>query len=112
MPILVFLDWTKEFHVHVDASSIALGVVLAQPGEEEIDHPISFSSRNISTTKNNYTLIERERLLIVYYMKKYHHYSLGSNFKFYIDHFFFKIPCQQNSVWGEGLLLSISLSRV
>jgi len=28
-PILIFPDWTKEFHVHVDASSITLGVVLA-----------------------------------------------------------------------------------
>ena len=27
-PILVFPDWMKEFHVHVGASSIALGVVL------------------------------------------------------------------------------------
>ena len=27
-PILVFLDWTKEFNVHVDASSIVLGFVL------------------------------------------------------------------------------------
>jgi hypothetical protein len=30
--ILVFLDWRKEFHVDVDASSIALGAVLAQLG--------------------------------------------------------------------------------
>ena len=42
-PILVFLYWNKEFHVHVDASSIALGVVLAQPGEGDLDHMINFS---------------------------------------------------------------------
>jgi len=44
-PILVFPDWTKPFHVHVDASGIALGVVLTQPGEGDIDHPIAYSSR-------------------------------------------------------------------
>ena len=38
-PILVFPDWNKEFHVHVDAYCIALGVVLAQLGEGNIDHP-------------------------------------------------------------------------
>lgn len=26
--ILVFRDWKKEFHVHVDASSVALGIIL------------------------------------------------------------------------------------
>jgi sugar phosphate isomerase/epimerase len=43
-PILIFPDWSKIFHVHVDASSITLGVILAQPGEGSIDHPVYFSS--------------------------------------------------------------------
>ena len=43
-PILVFPDWNKEFHVHVDASSIALGVVLAQLGEGDLDLLIAFAS--------------------------------------------------------------------
>lgn len=33
-PIPVFPYWNKESHVHVDASCIALGVILAQPGAE------------------------------------------------------------------------------
>ena len=55
-PILIFPDWKKEFHVHVNASSVALGVILMQLGEGEIDHPISFSSRKLSTAENNYTI--------------------------------------------------------
>ena len=50
-PILVFPNWNKEFHVHVDASSIAMGIILAQLGEGNIDHPISFASRKLSTTE-------------------------------------------------------------
>ena len=48
-PILIFPDWKKEFHVHVDASSMVLGVVLTQPEKGDIDHPIGFASRKIST---------------------------------------------------------------
>jgi hypothetical protein len=49
-PILIFPDWTKEFHVHVDASSMALGEILSQLGEGDIDHPIVFASRKLSTS--------------------------------------------------------------
>jgi hypothetical protein len=57
-PILVFPNWRKEFYVHVDAYSITLGAVLAQPGEGDIDHALSFSSRKLSTTEINYTTTE------------------------------------------------------
>jgi hypothetical protein len=72
-PILVFLDWSKEFHVHVDASSISLGAVLAQPGEGDIDHQLAFSNIKLSTTEINYTNTEREGLAIVYALQKFHH---------------------------------------
>ena len=65
-PILVFPDWKKTFHVHVDASSIALGIILAQLGEGGLDHPIAFARRNLSSTKRNYTTTEREGLAMVY----------------------------------------------
>ena len=49
--ILVFPDWKLPFHVHVDASSIALRVILAQPREGGLDHPISFASMKLSSTE-------------------------------------------------------------
>ena len=70
-PILVFPDWNKEFHVHVDASSIALGTMLAQPGAGNIDHPISFASRKLSTAEKNYTTTEREGLAMVYALQNF-----------------------------------------
>jgi hypothetical protein len=46
-PILVFPYWEKTFHVHVDASTIALREILVQPGGGELDHPIAFGSRKL-----------------------------------------------------------------
>jgi len=48
-PILAFPYWNKEFHVHINTSSIALGVILTQPDECNLDHPISYSIRKISS---------------------------------------------------------------
>ena len=64
--IPIFLDWTKLFNVHVDASSIAHGTILVQLGEGNIDHPISFASRKILDSERNYTTTEREYLAMVY----------------------------------------------
>jgi hypothetical protein len=56
--ILIFPDWNKEFYVHVDASPIALGEILSQPREGDIDHLIYFASRKLSIEDNKYTTKE------------------------------------------------------
>jgi hypothetical protein len=88
--ILVFPDWSKEFNVHIDASSIALGEFLAQPGARYIDHPIAFSNRKLSTSEMNYTTTEREGLAMVYVVQKFRHYLLGGHFKMFTDHYALK----------------------
>ena len=65
-PTLVFPKWDVEFHVHVDASCIALGAVLTQDGGEGLDHPIAFASHRLSKVKKNYSTNEREGLAMVY----------------------------------------------
>lgn len=43
-PILVFSSSEIEFHVHFNASTIALGVVFTHLGEGDINYPIYFSN--------------------------------------------------------------------
>ena len=58
--------WKKIFHVHADASSIALGIILEQPREGGIDYPIAFANKKLSLAERNYTTTEREGLAMVY----------------------------------------------
>ena len=70
-PILVFPKWDVEFHVHVDASCIALGAVFTQEGTEGVDHLIAFASQRFSKAKKNYSTTERPGLVMVYTLQKY-----------------------------------------
>jgi hypothetical protein len=85
-PILVFPYWEKTFHVHVDASTITLGAILAHPGARDLDHLIAFASRKLLYSKQNYNTILREGLAMVYALQKYRHYLLGKHFKMFTDH--------------------------
>jgi hypothetical protein len=72
--------------VHVDASAIALGAILTQPREGDMDHPIEFASIKLSYSEHNYNTTEREGLSMVYTFHKYSHYLLGKHFKMFTDH--------------------------
>ena len=84
--ILLFPDWKFPFHVHVDASSIALGIILAYLGEGGLDHPLAFASKKHSSVECNYTTIEREGLAMAYALQKFRHYLLGAHFKMFTNH--------------------------
>jgi hypothetical protein len=58
MTLLIFPYWNKEFHVHVDALSIALGTILSQLGEGDMDRPIYFASIKLSIGEKNYTTMK------------------------------------------------------
>lgn len=72
--------------MHVDASLIVVGIVLAQPGEGKIDHLTTFTSRKLSDIKKKYKTIEREGLAMIYALQNFRYYLLGSKFKFFTYH--------------------------
>jgi hypothetical protein len=69
-PIIIFPNWENEFHVHVDASGISLGYMLAQPRDGAMDHPIYFVSWNFWQAEHKYTMTEREGLAMIYSLQK------------------------------------------
>jgi hypothetical protein len=69
--ILVFPDWEKRFHVHVDSSTIELGAILVHLGVGDLDHPIAFTSKKLSDSEHNYNTTEIEGLTMVYALQKF-----------------------------------------
>lgn len=100
--ILIFPDYKKEFHVHVDMSCITLGAVLTQNGGEGLDHPIAFASRRLSKSEKNYFTTKCEGLAMVYALHKYWHYLLGGHFKMYTDQSMLKYMVNKLVLGGES----------
>ena len=61
-------------------------MVLAQPGEGDLDHLITFASQKLLSAEKNYTTTEREGLAMVYVLQNFKHYLLGGHFKMFTDH--------------------------
>lgn len=75
-------DYTKPFDLTTDASNVAIGAVLSQNR-----HPITFISRTLSSTEQNYATNEKELLAIVWSLQKLRNYLYGaSNLTIYTDH--------------------------
>ena len=70
-----------EFVLQIDASAIALGVVLEQKG-----HVIAYASRLLTASERNYSVIQRECLAIVFALEQFHHYLLGWPILLNTDH--------------------------
>lgn len=88
-PTLTPPRWDLEFHVHTDASNIAIGAMLAQNPTGKCDQPILYASQLLTSAKQNYTTTERDALAMVYALQKFWYYLLSNKVIFYVDHITF-----------------------
>ena len=89
-PILSPPDWTKEFHITLDASDWCLGAILWQFDVSNRESPMYYASRQMSLAEKKYTTTKREALAVIYAYKKFQHYLLGYRIVFHTDHDSFK----------------------
>ena len=104
-PILKYPDFSsnsKQFQLYTDASDTGIGAVLEQYG-----HVIAYTSRALSLSEKNYSVIQKECLAVVHSLKQFRHYLLGRKFSIITDH----APLQWLSAQKmEGLLARWALA--
>ena len=76
-PIMVAPNWSKEFKLMCDASDYAIGAVLGQQ-RDKIFHAIYYASKVLNDEQLNYVTTEKEMMAIVYALKKFRSYLVGS----------------------------------
>lgn len=79
--ILVPFDTKEEIKIQCDASQFGLGCCLLQDNK-----PISFASRSLSRSEQNYAQIEKETLSILFACHKFHFYAYGRTVTVVNDH--------------------------
>ena len=84
-PIMVTLDWNKEFEIMCDASDYSMGAILGQR-TEKMFKAIYYASKTFNEARENYSTTEKEMLVMVFACEKFRPYILGSHVIIHIDH--------------------------
>ena len=84
-PILRGPNWALPFHIHTDASNKAIRAALGQV-EQKLPYAIYFVSKNLSKAELNYTVTEKEFLVVVHALNKFRHYITDYQTFVHTDH--------------------------
>ena len=83
-PILRLPDLSRQFILRTDASDIGVGAVLLQQYKGGT-FPVAYASKKLLKREQNYSVIERVCLVIVYVVKKFQKYLYGKEFVIQTD---------------------------
>jgi hypothetical protein len=84
-PILAYPNFELPFLLTTDASNVAIASVLLQVQDGK-ERPIAFTSRQLNTVEQNYTVSEQEMLALVWVTKYIRCYLYGKHFLVRTDH--------------------------
>ena len=85
-PILAYVDYSKCFKVHTDASEQGLGMVLYQDQDDGMTRVIVHASRNLSKSEKRYHSSKLEFLALKWSVcERFHKYLYGGKFQVYTD---------------------------
>ena len=102
-PILKYPDFMEKFAIKTDASQVGLGAVLTQEYEiegEKIFMPVLCASRSLKGAERRYSVTDLEALAVVWAVKTFKSYVMGTRFKVVTDHNALKALVSKASLEG------------
>ena len=78
-------DWSLPFELMCNASDYAIGAILGQRKECK-PFVIYYASRTLNSAKMNYTISEKELLVVIFALDKFRLYLIGSSTIVYFDY--------------------------
>jgi hypothetical protein len=88
-PVIQPPDWHLPFEIMCDVSDYAVGVVLTQSKDKK-HYAISYASKTLTGPQLNYATMEKELLAVIFAIKKFRSYLVGTKVILYTDHAAFK----------------------
>jgi hypothetical protein len=76
-PLLIHVNLSKPSVLEIDTFGFTLGVVLSQPRDDDLLHPVNFCSHNFFLIEINYEIHDKELLAIVNAFEDWHHLLEG-----------------------------------
>lgn len=84
--VLVHFDSKLPIILTCDASNKGLGCVLSHRYPDGLIKPIAFGSRTLTSAEDNYSILDKELLAIIFGVKKFFQYLIGIHFILQTDH--------------------------
>ena len=87
-PVLVPQLYDREFRLYVDSCDDGAGASLVQEGEDNIEHPISYYSKQYNKYQRNYAIVEKEVLALLLAVNFFDVYLSSSSYpvQVFTDH--------------------------
>ncbi len=85
-PILAHFNPNWPRRIHTDSSGYAAGIILACVNDKGQEQVIAYGSRLFKNAENHYSISEKELLAILFAIKKFRAYVVGTHFEIYTDH--------------------------
>ena len=71
--IPLFYNPLTYYILYTDACGKGVGAVLCQKGQDNLLHPISFTSKGLSKAESNYHVTDLEALAVIHALQKFQH---------------------------------------